>query len=1208
MSKSVKSVKKSAGKYQVLKFHEHVKKREMWMGAMKIINSPEWIFNAKEGVFGRETIGFTPVVYKCFDEILVNAVDFAWTSQLVSQIDVEFDKDTGCITITNDGQGFPVEVMDETGKYVFETLATHEYSGSNFDDEKGEVVGGKNGLGLKLTVINSKILSVDCVDTEQGKRYKQVIKNRMEEIGKPVITKSDEYGYSKISFIPAYEELGYKAYSKKVGEDLDKIFYARTFNALAYCQLFIPGITFTYNDETICFGKSKEKVLKTDLKFDRFVSMYGVESFKSAVIGDQHKWHVGIGFHEGPFEFVSVVNGVYTRTGGKHIDHVRKEIEKALLPKVKELLKGTKLTPNANLLFNGSILFVFGQVPGVSWGGQCKDTAEIGQDVLKKYVLPDKFLNAIWKILRPKFQMMYLHQEELEQSKKAPKMKIDKLTDASEAGKKPELCTLFLAEGDSALGTVKTGIVSKGSAFPDKMKYAGLTTIQGVPPNARKLIDIYNYDGKNIKIRKEKLKKNLRFAALVQVMGLSYDCHYDLNEEGDEQFSKLRYHSLVCAVDQDVDGVGHIFGLISNFIELFWPSLIRRGVLKRLATPIVRLYPKPGAGGKRVKGAKKAPPTIIEFYSEKKFEDWKKENYGDEAEIYKKYKVKYYKGLGTHSPEEVRRMFKKEVYDKLLYTYKLGDNAARAFEVYYGKLVKLRCEELVKPIEWSTEVETNEIDFAYHLATETKGYQLEKIARNFPNACDGLSIARRKALFAARKKFAQSNEEVKLFQLGGYIAENANYHHGDGPLNQVLAGMCQNFPGARNFPYLIGKSNGFGNRTGGINEVAQARYIETKLNKKLVNAMFPAIDDYLLPYTYEDGTRVQPDYYLPILPTALLETNQVPAVGWKCDVWSRDYKVVFRIVRELIKMPNLAKSLDYYLPPGAIGFTGEFRNFGDEYTVGTYEIDRETNTIKIVELPLRTWTVDYVSKLRDRAEKDGYVSRIQDNSGDNTVDITIKFKPGALAEIEENFGNAVADPFENYLGLVTKMDRYLNFYSCDKAVVCFEKFFDVIAYWFPRRKEMYEVRYTRQMFLLECFVKVYEEIVRYITNIKKYAVWDLNEEKAEALLQKEHFPRVHMSLLEAPHYSTLEDLKEKIIDGPDASFNYLLDLKQRETTKNALDKWQAKLDEYEAKLVALREKTPMEIWEEELDELEDIMDKGLATNWTFGKEIYNWAD
>ncbi len=79
--------------------------------------------------------------------------------------------------------------------------------------------------------------------------------------------------------------------------------------------------------------------------------------------------------------------------------------------------------------------------------------------------------------------------------------------------------------------------------------------------------------------------------------------------------------------DQDTDG-SHIKGLVINFIHNFWPDLFRiDGFIKQFITPLLKVS----------KGT-----TVLSFYTMNNYKEW-----SQTIPDIKKWKIKYYKGLGT---------------------------------------------------------------------------------------------------------------------------------------------------------------------------------------------------------------------------------------------------------------------------------------------------------------------------------------------------------------------------------------------------------------------------------------------------------------------------------------------------------------------------------------------------------------------------------
>jgi DNA gyrase/topoisomerase IV subunit B len=167
----------------------------MWKGSRTVSENSYWVLKDKK--FIRQNISISEALLKCFDEILVNAIDqyieiAGYPEEVGGDVDfikVWFDKKTGAITITNSGKGMPVYVDDKIGKYVVEGFITVEYGGTNLEDKVNpeRVTGGMNGLGMKLVNVDSNYFEVETVDFIRKKYYKQICRDRMEVIEEPRI-------------------------------------------------------------------------------------------------------------------------------------------------------------------------------------------------------------------------------------------------------------------------------------------------------------------------------------------------------------------------------------------------------------------------------------------------------------------------------------------------------------------------------------------------------------------------------------------------------------------------------------------------------------------------------------------------------------------------------------------------------------------------------------------------------------------------------------------------------------------------------------------------------------------------------------------------------------------------------------------------------------------------------------------------------------
>ena len=120
--------------------------------------------------------------------------------------------------------------------------------------------------------------------------------------------------------------------------------------------------------------------------------------------------------------------------------------------------------------------------------------------------------------------------------------------------------------------------------------------------------------------------------------------------------------------------------------------------------------------------------------------------------------------------------------------------------------------------------------------------------------------------------------EVKVSQLSGYVVEHSAYHHGEESLVKAIVRMAQNFVGSNNINLLEPKGQ-FGSRGMGGKEAASARYIHTQL-APISKLVFHDDDKPLLKYLDEEGQRIEPEYYVPVIPMILVNGAEGIGTGW----------------------------------------------------------------------------------------------------------------------------------------------------------------------------------------------------------------------------------------------------------------------------------------------------------------------------------------
>src|SRR5210317_1995165 len=809
---------------QKLTHIEHILKRpDSYVGPVDLNVEPYWVLNSNKSQFEKKNLKYSPALLKIFDEILVNAIDRnSMHPKNVSSISVDIDKDSGAVSIENNGPlgGIGVRMHEKEGLWNRELTFGHLLTSTNYDDSKKRVVGGRNGYGAKLTNIYSSEFSIVIKDHENKQTYSQKWSKNMTVCEPPKIKKhSGATSSVSITFVPDWRRFGLS----KMENAIYKIFQKRVWDA---------NICTTPN----CKVKFNGDVLpKTS--FEAYAKMHeGVENVCSVV---SDRWSVCIGPAENGMEQVSFVNGICTTKGGNHVDHVASLVASGI---IEDMAKKIKLKPQQ--VKNTFNIFVKATLENPTFSSQVKsECTSKAQDFGSKFEPPKNFVkNALKTGISDELTALskFKEMKELKKTDGARKAKITgipKLDDANKAGTAQSgKCTLIVTEGDSAKTLAVAGLSVVGR------DHYGVFPLRGKCKNVRDA-------------SVAQLTSNQEFNDLKKILGLQQGKEYN-------NVSELRYGRLMIMTDADNDG-SHIKGLILNQMHYFWPSLLKLGFVVSMVTPIIK-----ATRGTQTKS----------FYTDSTFRSW----YGNGQPGWR---IKYYKGLGTSTSAEAREYFKKiedltvkfdtdVMSDKsitLAFDKKKADDRktwllestakeAKELEVPYGKVKQLAISDFVHK--------------------DLVNFSLADLKRSIAHVCDGLKPSQRKVMYSCFQK--NLTAEMKVAQLAAFVAEKSAYHHGEVSLAETIVKLANDYTGSNNIN-LLEPCGQFGTRLMGGKDASQTRYIFTKLTKE-ARKLFDPRDDAILNYLDDDGRSIEPDFYMPTMPMVLVNGTEGIGTGFSCYV------------------------------------------------------------------------------------------------------------------------------------------------------------------------------------------------------------------------------------------------------------------------------------------------------------------------------------
>ncbi|KAK3529180.1 hypothetical protein QTP70_019422 [Hemibagrus guttatus] len=1135
---------------------EHILLRpDTYIGSVEPVTQQMWVFDEEVGMNCRD-ITFVPGLYKIFDEILVNAADNKQRDSSMNCIKITIDPENNIISIWNNGKGIPVVEHKVEKVYVPALIFGQLLTSSNYDDDQKKVTGGRNGYGAKLCNIFSTKFTVETACKESKQCFKQTWFNNMGRAGEAKIKPFSGEDFTCISFQPDLSKF------KMVSLDRDTValLTRRAYDIAGSTK----GVKVFLNGTKLPLSGFRSYV-------DLYVKDRTDETGSPLTVVHEMvspRWEVCLAMSEKGFQQVSFVNSIATTKGGRHTDYVADQIVSKMIEVVKKKNKGGVIVKPFQVK-NHMWLFVNCLIENPSFDSQTKENMTLQQKSFgSTCTLSEKFIKQANNCGIVESVMNWVKfKAQTQLNKKCSAVKhskikgVPKLDDANDAGGKNSAgCTLILTEGDSAKTLAVTGLGVVG-----RDRY-------GIFPLRGKMLNVREASHKQI-------MENAEINNIIKILGLQYRKNYS----DPESLKTLRYGRLMIMTDQDQDG-SHIKGLLINFIHHNWPSLLHHNFLEEFITPIIK------ASNKK---------QSLSFYSIPEFTEWKEKQCN-----LKSWKIKYYKGLGTSTALEAKEYFSDMARHRIPFKYSGSADDEAITLAFSKKKIEERKEWLTSfminrrqrrehnlPEEYLYGKETTSLTYHDFVNKELVLYSNSDNERSIPCLVDGLKPGQRKVVFCCLKR--NDKREVKVAQLAGSVAEMSAYHHGEASLMMTIVGLAQNFVGSNNLN-LLQPLGQFGTRLHGGKDSASPRYIFTMLSP-LARLLFPTVDDNLLKYNYDDNMRVEPEWYIPIIPLVLVNGSDGIGTGWASRLPNYD-------VREIVS--NIHRMLDGQEPlpmlPSYKGFKGTIEELTTNQYMNSGEVAIiDSTTVEISELPVKTWTQTYKENvleamLNGTDKVPALITDYKEYHTDTTVRFVVKMTEERLREAEA-------------AGL-HKVFKLQNPLTCNSMVLFdhvgslkkYETVQDIMKDFFELRKKYYVLRKDWLLGMLGAESAKLSNQARFILEKIEGKLVIENKPKKELIrmLQEMGYDSDPVKAWKQSQEKDMaeeadddeEREKEEETSGPD--YNYLLSMPMWFLTKEKKDELCKQRDDKMNELSILKRKSPSDLWKEDLaaftEELERV--------------------